>query len=106
SLNIPIRVVENSIGTLSTTPLTLSKPNVMVSCLKKAEDSDDLVLRLYESFGESTDCAVKFGFTVKSAIECDLMENQLKQMKVSKGKLVLKFKPFEIKTLKLVFRKK
>ncbi len=106
SLNIPLRIVENSIGTMRTTPLELSKPNVIVSCLKKAEDSDDLVLRLYESFGESTDCAVKFGFTVKSAVECDLTENQLKQMKVSKGKLALRFKPFEIKTVKLIFRKK
>lgn len=77
-----------------------------MSSFKKAEDTDDLILRLYESQGDSTDCSVRLGFPVKSVAECDLMENELKNLKFSKSKIALKFKPFEIKTLKLLLRKK
>ncbi|MBI3005074.1 MAG: alpha-mannosidase [Ignavibacteriales bacterium] len=105
-LNNSVVLFANAAATKERVPLAISKRNVQLSSLKKAEDSDDLILRLYECHGETTDCSVAFDFVVKTAEECDLLENPLKGLKLSKGRMALKFQPFEIKTLKLGLRKK
>ena len=84
--------------------LESSKPNIVVDAIKKAEDSDAVIIRIHEAHGVPTDTSLRFGFDVSSAIECDLLENEKKSHKVVKSKLILKFKPFEIKTLKLVVK--
>ncbi|MBI4427821.1 MAG: alpha-mannosidase [Ignavibacteriales bacterium] len=105
-LNIPPLLFPRSVLKRECLPVSFSKRNIQMSCLKKAEESDDLILRLYENHGDTTDCAVTLGFPVKSIEECDLMENPLKALKFSKNKISLRFKPFEIKTLKLMLRKR
>jgi alpha-mannosidase len=48
--------------------------NVVVTALKKAEDSDALIVRFYEWAGKETDVKLQFSPAVKSATETDLME--------------------------------
>jgi alpha-mannosidase len=79
-----------------------SKPNIVVDAIKKAEDSDAVIIRMHEAHGVATDTSLRFGIDASSATECDLLENEEKLHKIVKSKLALKFKPFEIKTLKLV----
>jgi alpha-mannosidase len=106
ALNLPLILFPNTAAKKIAEPLALSKTNIVITCLKKAEMSDDLTLRMYEATGQPTDCSLQLGFPAKSATECDLMENDLKELKMAKGKVALKFKPFEIKTLKLTLRKR
>ena len=77
--------------------------NVVVSTLKKAKGYYDrsLILRLYESSGRRTDASVTFPWPV-IATEADLMENPAKEVPVSGNQVSLSFKPFEIKTLKII----
>jgi len=56
---------------------------------------------MHEAYGVSTDTSLRFGIDASLATECDLLENEEKSHKIVKSKLILKFKPFEIKTLKL-----
>jgi len=54
--------------------------NVMLAALKKAEDSDSVVVRLYELEGRETDAQVRLSEIVKPgspAEEVDLMEQPL-----------------------------
>ena len=78
-----------------------SQSNVIVSFVKKAEEGHEIVLRLYQSHGTATETVLQFGFDAKRATECDLLENGIKDYNVKKAKLALKFKPFEIKTIKV-----
>jgi len=81
-----------------------SKPNIIVDAVKKAEESDAVIIRLHEAHGVLTDTSIRIGIHASSAVECDLLENEEKSHKIIKSKLALKFKPFEIKTLKLTIK--
>jgi len=81
-----------------------SKTNIAIDSIKKAEESDAIVIRMHEAHGASTDTTLHFGADATSAMECNLLENDEKSYKITKGKLNLKFKPFEIKTIKLNMR--
>ena len=85
---------------------TISSPNVIVDSVKKAEDSDSVIIRLHEAYGQSLKTTLTFGARTEAASDCDLLEQDLSTLSISKGKLSLKFTPFEIKTLKVKFKAK
>jgi alpha-mannosidase len=78
-----------------------SHPNIMIDTIKKAEDSDELTLRVYEAHGEPRETSLEFGSPILNASECDLLENVLTPLKSQRSKLKVKFKPFEVKTIKV-----
>lgn len=78
-----------------------SHGNIIIDSIKKAEDSEEIILRVYEAHGEQREATLEFGFPVQKTFECDLLENTINNLKTSKTKLKLKFKPFEVKTLKV-----
>ena len=102
-LNQPLLVLP---GVASAVPslLTISSPGIMIDSIKKAEDSDDVIIRLHEAIGQSVKTTMTFGIRADAAVECDLMEQEVMPLKLAKTKLALKFSPFEIKTLKVKFR--
>lgn len=77
--------------------------NVVIDTVKKAEDSDDVILRLYENENKRTDAHITFGKPVKFIYECDLMENEIRQIEVTDNVLCAQFKPYEICTYKIGF---
>ena len=46
--------------------IKVSRENVLVSVLKKHEDSDDLILRCYETSGKETEAEIKIPFLNRS----------------------------------------
>jgi alpha-mannosidase len=103
-LNNPVFIFQNLQGENIPSLFESSKSNIVVDAVKKAEESDAVLLRMHEAHGVSTDTSLRFGMNVSIAAECDLLENEEKLHKITKSKLILKFKPFEIKTLKLVLK--
>ncbi|MCA0758160.1 alpha-mannosidase [Paenibacillus sp. N4] len=81
--------------------LNTGHPNVMIEAVKKAEDGDDLVIRLYETAGARAEAALGSGFGFREAWEADLMERKLGALPAEGGRVPLTFAPFEIKTLRL-----
>lgn len=81
--------------------VSCSEENVVVDTVKKAEDSDTTVIRLYESFNKRGSVRLDFGFDVKRAVMCDLLENELTEVEVIDNGITLDVKPFEIITVKL-----
>ena len=79
--------------------------NIVLSAVKKAEDRNSLVLRLYEAEGKPTEAKLAFFRAPKEAYVLDLMENRLQPLKLTPGEktLALKFGKSEIKSLELVF---
>lgn len=78
---------------------------VVLDAVKKAEDSDSAILRLYESFGGSARVRLGSRHRVLAAYECSLLEDRLVELGVgSDGKSVeFELSPFSVFTLQLVF---
>jgi len=78
----------------------------MVESVKKAEDGDGIMVRLYETSGTHAGTTLHFGFEVVEAWTTDLMENILTALPIDKtsNTIALSFTPFEIITLRLRFR--
>jgi len=79
--------------------LSISHENVILSALKTGKGGK-LVLRLYEAAGESADEVIlAFAGTVSGVGELNLMEDTIRPLEVTDGRLRLSLRPFEVKTL-------
>ncbi len=107
SLNVPLYCTKTDAGSgelaSSWSLINTDKSNVIIETVKKAEDSDALIVRLYETWNMRTSCSVKFGKEVASASICNLLEEKDEALEVVGDIASLEFKPFEIKTLKVIF---
>lgn len=74
----------------------------VIDCIKKAEDSDATILRIYESHGSKANTEIKLGFDVKRAFVCDTLENELLEIPVNNNTVSLSLSNFELTTLKLI----
>ncbi len=81
--------------------LRVKPDNVVISCIKNSEDSNDIIIRLYDAAGEGAESEVQFNFDVREVYEADLMENPIKALKIHDGKVSLRLKRFEIKTIRV-----
>ncbi len=80
--------------------VSCDQENVMIETVKKAEDSDAMIVRLYEAFDSRCNVTVTVPEGFKNAALCDLMENELQTLTIENGKVTLPIKNFEIVTLK------
>lgn len=78
-----------------------NKENVIIEVVKKAEDSDDMIVRLYEYFNRRSKVKLTFGAAISDVRECDLMEKDLCSIGNEEREFEFDIKPFEIKTFKL-----
>ncbi len=105
--NVPVRSIKtvSSSGTQSSEAsfVYCSVDNVIIDTIKQAEDGSDLIVRLYESSGADCEAAIKFQSDCQQISEVDLMEQNPRAIRTQKdgNSLKLKFKPFQIRTLRL-----
>ena len=76
--------------------------NVVIDTVKKADDSDDLVIRLYESFDRRTNAVLNFGFDFEKAVLCDMMEREIAPLQKQGRSVPVSLHNFEVATLKLM----
>jgi len=81
----------------------ISPNNLILSALKKAEDSDDVILRFFETKGEPTVARVEVFRDIKRLTLVDLLEREERELDFVRRGFNLKVKPFEIVTVKLEF---
>jgi len=75
-------------------------PNVTIETVKKAEQSDALVLRIFEHANIRAEATISFGLPVRSARIVNLMEEgDSKPLEVKDNAVTLNLRPFEIATL-------
>lgn len=81
--------------------VSLDHPNVMVEAVKKAEDSDHLIVRLYETAGAGADSELCFGPACRTIEEANLLEEPMRLLTEDSDRVRLQFTPFEIKTIRV-----
>ncbi len=80
----------------------ISKDNVILETIKKSEDGDGTIIRLYEYENKRSDVTIKWNGELEAVYECDLMENNIAEVSVDGDEFSFQVKPFEIKTFKIV----
>ncbi|HVF26546.1 MAG TPA: alpha-mannosidase [Anaerolineales bacterium] len=80
---------------------SVTKPNVIIETIKRAEDGDGIILRLYESQRKRGPVRVKLGFAVESAWETNLLEENESELSMENDSIRLNLKPYQIMTVRL-----
>ncbi|OPJ61191.1 alpha-mannosidase [Clostridium oryzae] len=79
----------------------LDKENVIIEVVKKAESSDDIIIRVYECYNRRVKVNCSVMKDIVSVEECDLLENEIENLKFNRNSFSFEIKPYEIKTFKL-----
>ena len=106
-LNVPLRSVPGT-PQQSHRPSSLSlahveAENVIIETVKKAEKSDDIILRLYEASGATTRTTLTFNKEIKAIWKTNLLEEPEKSLDHQQKSVELTLSPFEIQTLRVQF---
>jgi alpha-mannosidase len=83
--------------------VSIDAPNVMATALKRAEDGDGWIVRLYET-GQlpATTAVVNFNFiSPKSATLTNLVEEPLEELRLSGGAVKVRLKSNELATIRI-----
>jgi len=75
--------------------------SIIVETVKKAEDNNNMIIRLYEAHGVGTRTKIHFNFEAKIVQLVDIMEENAKLITLDGKSVELYFRPFEIHTLKI-----
>ncbi len=103
-LNVPIySAVGGSGGNREQSLMDVSSDNVILETVKKAEDGQGVIVRLYEYENRRNDVTISLDGDAKEVFECNLMEDIMGEIPVEDNSFTFPIKPFEIKTFKIVF---
>ncbi|MDW7695406.1 alpha-mannosidase [Flammeovirgaceae bacterium SG7u.111] len=75
--------------------------NVIIEAVKKAEYSNDIILRMYEANGVDCTAVIDIDLPFKEVWLSNIVERDLEKLSVENKQLKMKFKPFEIHTIRL-----
>ncbi|HEX8551624.1 MAG TPA: alpha-mannosidase [Abditibacteriaceae bacterium] len=76
-------------------------PNLVLDTIKKAEDSDALIVRLYETHGARGKATISLEMPFTSARRCNLLEDEGEEVETRRGEIEISYAPYEIISLKL-----
>jgi len=79
----------------------VDQPGVVIDTVKKAEDSEALIVRVYESFGCKQSARLSSSLPVVSAASCNLLEAEDAPLAWADGGVSFDLRPFQIATFKL-----
>ncbi len=96
-------VADNHTGPLpaSYSFIEVTAKSITIEAVKKAEDSDALIIRVVERHGINDDVTIKFATPIKSATECNLLEREDTPVKFDAEGLHFTILPYEIRTFKV-----
>jgi alpha-mannosidase len=101
-LNAPLRMVRSNLGAGDRRSLLeVDVPQVVIEAIKRAEDSDATIVRLYEAWGGRCTARVRTTLPTTRAFLCDLLERETEEVAIEDGVVELRVGPFKILTLKL-----
>ncbi|MBQ7256563.1 MAG: alpha-mannosidase [Abditibacteriota bacterium] len=84
--------------------VTVNTENVIVDCVKEAEDDDSVIVRVFEPMGARGPVFLEFDKGIVSCVETNLLEEEVKsQVEVEEYTISFMIKPFEIRTFKIKF---
>ncbi len=101
-LNQPAWVVKGQTVKKEYSLLQVKAKNIIVETVKKAENGKGYIVRMYECENAQTNTIFTWNKAVHQAFECNGLEKNLQPIEVQNNQLKLFFRPFEIKTIRIV----
>ena len=99
SFNYPLIVTTGNAATGSLAEITEGR--LVIDTIKRAEDSDDLVVRLYEPLGHRGVAKLRAAIPFSKATYANALEESGEEVTFRDGSLEIPYRPFQIITLKL-----
>lgn len=78
--------------------IVIDEKNIVIDCIKKAEDSNGIIIRMYEAVGQKTKANLITGIEYTKVKETNLMEEIIGDLSLTEP---LVFEKFEVKTVLL-----
>jgi alpha-mannosidase len=101
-LNAPLLPADGGLAAGSSRSLVeVDTRQLIVEAIKRAEDSDATIVRLYEAWGRPCRARVRTTLPASRAFLCDLLERNREEVAVKEGEIELDVRPFKVLTLKL-----
>lgn len=105
-LNMPLEAFSQDAkkGTIANTFSMVKSyaDNVIVEAVKKAEEDDSIIVRLYESYNKKSHTKIELGFDFKEVYICDMLENNLQKLDFNGRCVDIDIANYEIVTLKFI----
>jgi alpha-mannosidase len=79
----------------------VDRNRVIIESVKKAEDEDAIIVRLYEAYNSRGKVTVTTSLPVREAVLCDLLERDIQPLPTQDSAFTITVEPFEIATVKL-----
>ncbi len=103
-LNVPALLLPSGLDDEDISYFTVEQKNILLDTVKKAEDHEAIIVRLYEYHNQRTICCLSAKQQIQRAVLCNLLEEEIKELPVTKNQLCIEFNPYEIHTVKLYMR--
>jgi alpha-mannosidase len=82
--------------------LACDSAHIVIETIKRAEDGNGFIVRLYESQRRRGDITLTTAFDLDAVWRCNLLEENQSEVAAEGNRVVLAVKPFEIVTLRLI----
>ena len=102
-LNQPAVVVQGGAAGESFSFASVDHDNVVLETVKKAENGEGVILRVYENRNARTAATVTLSKKPSSVTECDLLENVTEAVHCEGNRFSFTIQPYEIKTFLVEF---
>lgn len=102
NLNQPALVAESGCPGNQVSFASVDKDNVILETIKRAEDGNGIVFRLYESENAKTKVHLTVDKAFSKAYICNLLEEAEEEAQVEGNQITFVCKPYEIVTIKIV----
>lgn len=104
-LNVPAYAVEGTPAEAEGSMVSVDKRNLMIETVKQAEAGKDIILRMYEYENALTKGTVTVNMEgIEKVVECNLLEEEEREIPWNGKTFQAEVKPYEIKTYKLVLK--
>lgn len=81
---------------------SVNKSNIIIETIKRAEDGNGIIVRMYESENSLTKAELTFNMPIASVEECNCLEEKKSDFAFIGNKIPFSIKPYEIKTFRII----
>jgi alpha-mannosidase len=103
-MHSPLRIIPTS-GSGRPSLFRFAGESLRLASLKKAEDSDAIILRLYEAHGGRGKTTLETAVPLQKAVVVNILEDETQELTITdERRITFEFKPFQVISLKLTFQ--
>jgi alpha-mannosidase len=105
-MHSPLRVIQGSTQSVRPSLVQFTEKSLRLACLKKAEYSDTIILRLYEPNGGRGHTTLETALPLQKASLVNILEEEDQELTIEDDRrITIPFKPFQVISLKLTLKR-